>query len=149
MREDAIILLLEHNDDDVGIIERGLKHSGVNNTVLRFCDASEMLSFIEGTGDGVGISPKKSYILLMDIDSPNGDAGEILSKIKSSSGLKMIPVIVFGSADEASSIEQWHSRGCSIYLVKPQDSGEYGETVSKVGSFLSAVELPRVSKSVD
>jgi CheY-like chemotaxis protein len=145
MREDAIVLLLEHNDDDVGIIERGLKRSGVNNTVLRFCDASEMLSFIEGTGDGVGISAKKSYILLMDIDSPNGDAGEILSKIKSSSGLKMIPVIVFGSDDEASSIEQWHSRGCSIYLVKPEDSGDYSETVSKVGSFLSSVEVPRIS----
>ena len=145
MREDAIILLLEDKVDDVGIIERGLKHSGVTNPVVRFSGASEILSFIEGTSDRGGIEVKKSYILLMDIDMPNGDAGEILSKIKSSSGLKMIPVIIFGSSDEASSIEHWHSRGCSIYLVKSESSGEYDETVSKVGSFLSSVEIPRVS----
>ena len=149
MREDAIILLLEHNDDDVGIIERGLKHSGVNNTVLRFSDASSMESFFEGTGDGVEKSGKKSYILLMDVDLPNGDAGEILSKIKSDSSLKMIPVIVFGSEDKASSIEQWHGRGCSIYMVKPEKSEGYSETVRKVGLFLSAVEVPRVSRLVD
>ncbi len=148
MRDDAIILLLEHKDDDIGIIERGLKHSGMTNSVLRFSDASSMQSFFDGTCDGGGISAKKSYILLMDIDLPNGDAGEILSKIKSNSGLKMIPVIIFGSADEASSIEQWHSRGCSIYLVKPENSEDYSETVSKLGSFLSAVEIPRVSKLV-
>lgn len=148
MREDVIILLLEHNDDEVGIIERGLKHSGVNNPVVRFSATSEMLPFIEGTSERGGIEAKKSYILLMDIDLPNGDAGEILSKIKSSAGLKMIPVIIFGSADEASSIEQWHSRGCSIYLVKPEGLEEYSEAVSKVGSFLSSVEIPRISKSV-
>jgi DNA-binding NarL/FixJ family response regulator len=148
MREDAIILLLEHNDEDVGIIERGLKRSGVDNAVLRFSEASAMQSFFEGTGDGVGISAKKSYILLMDIDLGNGDAGEILSKIKSNSGLKMIPVIIFGSADEAASIEQWHSRGCSIYMVKPEGSEGYSEAVSKVGAFLSSVEIPRISISV-
>ena len=79
-----------------------------------------MHSFFEGRSEVGGIEAKKSYILLMDIDLPNGDAGEILSKIKSSAGLKMIPVIIFGSADEASSIEQWHGRGCSIYMVKPE-----------------------------
>jgi DNA-binding NarL/FixJ family response regulator len=148
MREDAIILLLEHNDDDAGIIERGLKRSDVSNSVLRFSDASSMQSFFEGTSDTGGIAAKKSYILLMDIDLPNGDAGEILSKIKSNTGLKMIPVIIFGSDDEASSIEDWHRRGCSIYLVKPEGSEGYSEAVSKVGAFLSSVEIPRISISV-
>ncbi len=149
MREDAIVLLLEDKDEEAGIIERGLKHGGVNNPVVRFSDASEMLSFIGGPIERGGIETKKSYILLMDIDMPNGDAGELLSIIKSSSGLKIIPVIIFGSEDEAASIEHWHGCGCSIYLVKPESSNEYSEAVRKVGAFLSSVEIPRVSRLVD
>ena len=145
MRSDDIVLLAEHNDRDVGIIEKGLELSGVDNRVIRFSESSEVLDFLFGKLEGGGIEQKNAYVLFMDVDMPNGDAPEILGKIKSDSDLKMIPVIIFGTKDDSETVEFWHSRGCSMYLVKPGGSEDYSDAVRKVGSFLSVVEIPRVS----
>jgi CheY-like chemotaxis protein len=76
---------------------------------------------------------------------PGIDGMEVLEKIKQDVELKKIPVIVLTVVDEARTIERCHKLGCSMYIVKPAESESFADTVQKIGLFLSAVEIPRVS----
>ena len=66
---------------------------------------------------------------------------EVLEKIKRNDELMNIPVIILTKIDEPNIIEKCHRLGCSNYIVKPTEYVDFGDTVQKIGHFLSIIEL--------
>ena len=62
--------------------------------------------------------------------------------------LKKMPVIVLTTTDDPRAIEKCHELGCSVYIVKPVEYESFSDAVSKIGLFLSVVEVPQISKAV-
>ena len=142
MRKGSIILIAEDDEKDFESIRKNLLRAGIRNEILRFVDGRELLDFLFKADN----KPKpehdnKKYVLLLDILMPKVSGIEVLEKIKQDTYFKNIPVIILTAADEPRTIEQCHDLGCSTYIVKPMENGDFEETIQAIGHFLFDIEL--------
>lgn len=145
MKENVVILIIEHDEGHFTLIRENLLRSGIHSEIIRFADGQQTLDFLFRKGAGPHRQHKKRYLLLLDIHGHKVDGVEVLGQIKKDPELKKIPVLIMTSADDPAAIERCHDLGCSIYMVKPLANEDFVDTVRKVGLFLSAVEIPQIN----
>ncbi len=72
-----------------------------------------------------------SYLLLLDIRMPKVDGVEVLRIIKEDSELSKMPVIMVTTTDDPREVNQCHKLGCSNYVTKPVEYGQFVDAVRK------------------
>ena len=145
MRKEAVILVVESDEDSFSLIKSNLQRAGIWNEIINFADGQEVLDFLFRNGERPKHKRKNEYLLLLDVHMPKMDEVEVLERIKQDTQLKKIPVIILTAADDALTIERCHNLGCSIYIVKPADYDSFMDAIWKVGLFLSVVSVPRIN----
>jgi CheY-like chemotaxis protein len=137
----SVILVVEPSDADFESLQRGFGQAGIRNEVLRFSDGEEVLAFLRGkfSDDSKSLS---EYLILSELDLPSMDGLKLLKRLKGDTVLKRIPVIVISHKDDSATVDECHRVGCSVYIVKPAETGEFESAIRKVGLFLSVVEMP-------
>jgi len=148
MNKEGVILIAEDDDGHYALIRKSLMRVGICNEILRFADGQETLDFLFVKGEGQKREPNTEYLLLLDIRMPKINGIEVLEKVKEDKELKKLPVIVLTTTDDPHTIEKCHELGCSVYIVKPVEYESFSDAVSKIGLFLSVVEVPQISKAV-
>lgn len=63
-------------------------------------------------------------------------------QIKNDEELCKLPVSMLTTTDNPRDVEICHQRGCSNYIVKPVDYEKFIEAISRLGVFLSVIEVP-------
>jgi len=145
MKKEAKILIVEANKEHFELIRKNLLRAGVHNKLLSFADGQEILDFLFDMDAGVeGEHNSHEYILLLSLNLPKVDGVKVLEKIKQDTQLKKIPVIILTATDDQHTIERCHNLGCSTYIVKPTKRQDFEETIQKLGSFLSVVEITSI-----
>jgi DNA-binding NarL/FixJ family response regulator len=48
------------------------------------------------------------------------------------------------TTDDPREVERCHALGCSTYIVKPVDYDQFAAAISKLGSFITLVEVPEL-----
>ncbi|MCK4886952.1 MAG: response regulator [Planctomycetes bacterium] len=140
MKKNVIILIAESNQDHYLIIEKNLRRTGIGDEIKRFDNGRALTEFL--------FTPERqltSYILILDINIEGFDGLEILRKIKSDSLLRKMPVVIFTSQQDKTSIDKCYDLGCSVYILKPRDVTDFSDTVHKIGKFLLTVKVPRLN----
>jgi len=140
MKKNVIILIAESNQDHYLIIEKNFKRTSIGDEIKRFDNGKTLTEFL--------FTPERqlaSYILILDINIKGLDGLEILRKIKSDSLLRKMPVVVFTSQHDKTSIDKCYDLGCSVYILKPRDVTDFSDTVHKIGKFLLTVKVPRLN----
>lgn len=74
----------------------------------------------------------KPDVVLLDLLLPGVDGFEVLKKIKSTEGLKQIPVIIFSNLGQKEDIERAKSLGAEDFLVKANFTLD--DVVAKINS---------------
>jgi len=144
MTKEAVILIA---DDDAGharLIEKGLRRAGLPNPVLRFGDGEQVLDFLFARGSGVKRGADTAYLLLLDIRMPKLDGIEALRHIKADAELRKLPVSMLTTTDDPREVALCHELGCNHYLVKPVDYEKFSEAITRLGSFISLVQVPEI-----
>ncbi|NPE27320.1 response regulator [Methanococcoides sp. SA1] len=131
------ILIAEDDDGHAELITMGLQDSGVCNKITRFSDGKEAWEFLKNCGEG----SDRSYLLLLDINMPNMDGVEVLSRMKQSNCLKKIPVIMLTTTDDPREVERCYELGCSVYITKPVDFTDFSEKLRRLGLFVQIVSV--------
>ena len=144
MEKEDIILVAEPNEEHYTIINRNLLRAGIQNSIIRFVEAEQLLGFLMGVGDGPKRSRDRKYLLVLSSDMVGENGNGVLGRIKQDSELQKIPVIVFSDKDDQSQAKACHDQGCSIYITKPEDPGDFREAVELLGSFLLTVKIPKI-----
>lgn len=140
--KEIVILIADDDDGHAELIQEGLRNSGVNNRILRFCNGDELWQyFARGTVRGEVFNSQKAYLLLLDINMPRMDGVEVLSRMKGDPALKAIPVIMLTTTDDPREIERCYNLGCNAYVTKPVDFGQFAETLRRLGLFLQVVKV--------
>ena len=49
------------------------------------------------------------------------------------------------TTDDPREVERCHALGCSNYVVKPVDYEQFAEAISKMGSFITLVQVPELN----
>jgi len=84
-------------------------------------------------------------LVLLDLNLPVLDGFQVLEKMKGDPHTQPIPVIILTTTDNPQEIMRCYELGCNVYVTKPVDYEQFSEAVTKLGLFLSVVQIPEGS----
>ena len=123
-----LVLLADDNADNILLIKRILKRSGLDIEIIDVQSGREVLKLaIE----------RMPEVILLDMKMPDMDGYEAASMLKSSDATKHIPVIAVTAQAMIGDKEKAFQAGCNEYLTKPVDSALLIDTLKK---YLSRTE---------
>jgi chemotaxis family two-component system response regulator Rcp1 len=120
---DVRILLAEDNEGDVFLVRRALEKQGVPHHLLIARNGEEALSILQKAENDPEADPPE--LILLDLNLPRVDGGQILTHIRATSVFKQVPVIVLTSSDSPKDRERALSLGATLYFRKPTDLSSF------------------------
>jgi len=132
MSDDATILLVEDNSEDVALTLRALSSHGLADRVRVARDGVEALECMRS------MNPK---LVLLDLKLPRVDGLEVLGKIKGGETTHSIPVVVLTSSREQPDIEHAYRLGANSYIVKPVDYTQFSSAIAYAGAYWIDINL--------
>jgi CheY-like chemotaxis protein len=114
------ILAVEDEDDDVALLKRAFRKTGVVNPVRFLTDGDQALSYLAGEGE---FADRETYplpsLILLDLKLPRKSGLEVLAWLRERPVLRRIPVVVLTSSRQNVDLERAYDLGVNSYLVKP------------------------------
>ena len=141
--EEAEILLVEDNPDDVELTLRSLRTHRLRNPIEVVRDGEEALDFLFCRG----AYSKRSFedpprLVLLDLKLPKVDGLEVLRQVKDNARTKAIPVVILTSSKEERDMVNGYQLGVNSYIQKPVDFDQFRETVRQLGLYWLLVNEP-------
>jgi chemotaxis family two-component system response regulator Rcp1 len=141
MTDDIQILLVEDNPGDVRLTQEALRGAKVANELHVVGDGDEAIEFLRQ--EGRYVEAPRPDIVLLDLNLPRVDGGEVLAEIKADPDLSRIPIIVLTSSSAEADIQQAYGLHANCFISKPVDFTEFIAAVRSLeGFWLKIVRLP-------
>ncbi len=121
------ILLIDDDEDDREIFVSAVR--GISNDVsfTGMSDAASALRKLENRD----LVPE---VIFLDINMPIMNGSQFLKEVKKNEALKNIPVIIFSTSSDASTIQKMKELGADIFITKP---GKYKDLVDLLKPLIS------------
>ncbi|WP_135303646.1 response regulator [Haloarcula amylovorans] len=134
------VLLVEDNPADARLAKEAFSEIGARVSLTVVHNGSDALATLRGEEDD-DIVP---HLVLLDINLPGRNGGDILQEIKSDDSLRRIPVVILTTSDESKDVERMYDNHANAYVTKPDSVSEYITVIDHLQSFwLSTATLPR------
>ncbi len=141
--DNATILLIEDNPDDVELTLHALQKNHMANEVVVAGDGAEGLDYLFGTGKYAGRhADEPPALILLDLQLPKIGGLEVLRKVREDERTKRIPVVILTTSDEEEDIINGYDRGANSYLRKPVDFTEFMNSVKQLEVYWMALNTP-------
>ncbi len=137
------ILITDDDDGHAFLIEDNLRRAGVNVPFIRFSDGQEVLDFLFSRTTEPTFEHDRPYLLLLDIRMPKVDGVTVLQQIKADPNLHKLPVIILTTTEDPREVERCHDLGCNVYMQKPVAFDSFAAAITRLGQFLTLLQLPR------
>lgn len=126
MSDQALVLLVEDNDDDVALVRRALDKGKVVNPLQVVKSGEEALEYLIGTGRYANrLEYPLPELMLLDLKLPGINGFQVLRWLRQQPGLKSLRVVVLTASDALSDATQAYQLGANSFLVKPIDFNEF------------------------
>jgi len=140
---DKAILLVEDNQQDEFLILRNLRKGHLVNHVDVVRDGQQALDYLFAEGE---FSHRKTAELpvavLLDIGLPRVSGLEVLARLRADQRTRVLPIIMLTSSDEDRDRLESYANGCNSFVRKPVDFNEFVQTISNLGIYWCAINLP-------
>lgn len=139
-RLSATILVIEDDPGHARLIEKNLRRSGLQDEIKSLKDGQEAMDVIFGHS-----APEiwdRPLMVLLDLNLPTYSGMQILERMKSTPGVRQVPVVVLTTTDDPREIERCYQLGCNVYITKPVDYERFSDAIRKLGTFLKVISLP-------
>ena len=135
------ILLVEDSASDAMLTEEALEHAKVRNHLHVVKDGVEAMAFLRQERQYSDV-PRPDLILL-DLNMPRKNGGEVLAEVKADDNLKQIPVVVLTTSKAQEDVLQVYDLHANCYITKPVDFEQFANVVQAIDNFwFSVVTLP-------
>jgi CheY-like chemotaxis protein len=132
----AHILLVEDNQMDVELTLDAFREAHLSNTIDVTRNGQEALDYLFCRGKHGGREPNLlPDLVLLDLKMPGIDGFEVLRQIKTTTGLKRLPVIILTSSKEEGDRAMSYDNGANSYLVKPVSFEGFLDVVRTIGDY--------------
>lgn len=139
------IIMIEDDEGHARLIEKSLRAAGIANAIVVFTDGASALSHFFGQDGWGGVSAGAALLILLDLNLPDMDGGEILRQLKQNLHLKRTPVVILTTTDDEREIQRCYDLGCNLYITKPVDYTRFANAVRQLGLFFSIIEVPEAA----
>src|ERR1051326_5784755 len=123
--EEAEILLVEDNPNDVELTLRALRKQNLENKVFVVRDGAEALDFIFASGAYASRKIEdKPKVVLLDLKLPKVDGIEVLKRVKADERTRSIPVVMLTSSQEERDVSETYRLGVNSYRSEERRVGK-------------------------
>ena len=136
------ILLVEDNPNDLELTLIALDKSQLANDVVIARDGAEALDYLLGRGAHATRALGNPAVVLLDLKLPKVDGLEVLHEIRSTPGLKSVPVVMLTSSKEEQDLLRSYELGVNAYVIKPVDFKEFVKAIADLGIFWAVLNEP-------
>lgn len=136
------ILLVEDNPKDLELTLIALEKSQLANDVVIARDGVEALDFLFFRGEYAERENGNPAVVMLDLKLPKLDGIEVLQTIRSTPGLRSIPVVMLTSSREERDLLRSYELGVNAYVVKPVAFHEFVEAIADLGVFWAVLNEP-------
>lgn len=136
------ILLAEDDPKDVELTLTALAEHNLVNEVAVVRDGAEALDYLQRRGPFAMRGEGDPVVVLLDLKMPKVSGIEVLRRMKSDDGMKVIPVVVLTSSQEVRDLDECYKLGVNAYVVKPVQFSDFVEAVKQVGAFWALLNEP-------
>lgn len=134
------ILIVDDDEGHAILIRENLESAAVPNPIQHFRDGQAVLDFF-----AVRPAPRNdSFIVLLDIRMPKVDGIEVLRRMRADPHLRLLPILMLTTTDDARDVQRCHQLGCSGYIQKPVDYDKFAEAIRRIGLFVPLLLVPQV-----
>jgi CheY-like chemotaxis protein len=119
-----IILLAEDNDGDVFLVRRALEKRGLSHELVVAHNGEEAMVWLNANASEEDRHVRPNLILL-DLNLPRVDGGQLLSHIRKTDTFSRTPVIVLTSSDSPKDRQMAMELGANLYFRKPTDLASF------------------------
>lgn len=138
---DHVLLLVEDDPADAHLTLDALSSSAAEVRWVR--DGDEALEFLEQRDRHAGAPPVG--LVVLDLNLPGRSGMEVLDIIRTTPGLRDIPVTVLSTSAAEQHVSDAYGRRANAYVTKPITLDDYFEAVASIERFwVQTVRLPRV-----
>jgi len=117
------ILLAEDNEGDIFLVRRALEKRGLSFQLAVAHNGEEALRLLDAAE--AGPTADVPTLILLDLNLPRVDGGEILARLRKTPVFSKTPVIVITSSDSPRDRNLAMSLGASAYFRKPTDLSSF------------------------
>lgn len=145
--ENADILLVEDNEDDVFLTKMAFEDSQFDSTINVVSDGEKALDYLYRRGSYADRA--RPDLILLDINLPKLNGIQILETIKADRELSVIPVVMLTSSRADRDVLESYRHHANGYVSKPAEFSGLVDIVGAIREFwFSAVRLPRTANAV-
>lgn len=134
--EPLTILLVEDNLDHAELVMRNMEDFQVANSIIHVEDGEAALDYLYGRGN---YSDRKQFpmphLMLLDLRLPKVDGLEVLKDVKSSAGLKALPVVILTTSDAERDLAMAYEYHANSYVTKPVSFDEFSKLLRDLGFY--------------
>ncbi len=120
MKNQALILIVEDDDNDAKLINRAFTKAGIPNPCQYCRDGESALAYLQGQSP---FADREKYplpeLVLLDLKLPGMDGFEVLRWIRSQHQFRSIRVVVTTVMNELRSVSRAYQLGANSFLAKP------------------------------
>jgi two-component system, chemotaxis family, response regulator Rcp1 len=132
----SYVLIVEDNESDVFLMRRAIEKTNLPVTLRVVKDGLQAIQFFERV-DSYPEAPCPALVLL-DINLPRKQGGEVLKYIRNSRKCGNVPVIAVSSSDSPRDRQEMASRGVQAYFRKPSEYKDFMKLGDLIKSLLSS-----------
>jgi len=129
------VVYVEDEPDDAFFMERALAQAAPGIELKILTNGQEALQFFAAVAKAQSSAKTRPGLVLLDLNLPGRSGLEVLGEIRSHETLRVTPVIIYTSSNQAVDIAEAYRRGCSAYLVKPGSPAKMRNLVSVLTTF--------------
>lgn len=136
------ILLVEDNIFDVELTLDAFQEVSLADQIHIVRNGTEALNYLFGRQQ---YSDRQTYplpdLILLDLKLPGIGGHDVLRQVKTTPGLKRIPVIILTSSQEESDLTQSYDNGANSYLVKPISTNGFLDVVNQIDQYWLSLNI--------
>jgi chemotaxis family two-component system response regulator Rcp1 len=132
--EKWVILLAEDNPGDVFLVRRALDIHGIDYELRLARDGEEALKLVRQAE----IGETQIDLMLVDLNLPRYDGGQIVAAARSGARLRTTPIILLTSSDSPHDRRRITELGATLYFRKPSDLNLFMEIGQMVKALMDS-----------
>ncbi len=139
------VLVVDDDEGHIELVKRNLRRAGINNPIVAVTHGVEALDYVFCRGSHT--DRKGEVLVLLDINMPGLDGGEVLRQIKANPETRKVPVIMLTTTDDPREVNRCYELGCNVYVTKPVETTAFIDAINRLGLFISVVSMPSETKA--
>ena len=139
----APLLLVDDSEDELVLMQMGLKRAGVLVPQVVAHNGDEALDYLFARGAHAGRDTSvRPRLVLMDLNMPGKSGIDVLREIRANPITAKLKVVIFSSSEDPQEIIGAHDQGANSYLCKPLSVTGMQHTIKQIRQFWLDIDLP-------